>query len=69
MAATLALMNAPGFHFPADVAERAARLVAKWEEEDWNEDRAEPEDQPAAQQQQQASTSPTIGPASNNAKE
>ncbi|KAK7977892.1 hypothetical protein PG988_005382 [Apiospora saccharicola] len=70
VAATLALMNTPGFHFPAGVAERAARLVAKWEDEDWSEDRAEPEDQPAAQQQQASTPArATRGAASNNANE
>ncbi|KAK8107444.1 E3 ubiquitin-protein ligase UHRF1 [Apiospora kogelbergensis] len=38
VADTLALMNKPGFYFPADVAECAARLVAGWEDGDWNED-------------------------------
>ena len=71
VAATLALMNMPSFHFPADVAERAARLVAKWEDEDWSEDRAEPEDQSTGQQQQrpQASASSTSDAASNKVNE
>ncbi|KAK7920783.1 hypothetical protein PG985_008805 [Apiospora marii] len=72
VAATLALMNVPGFHFPADVAERAARLVAKWEEEDWSEDRAEADDQstgPPQPQPQQASAPSSRGATSNNANE
>ncbi|KAK7948588.1 YDG/SRA domain-containing protein [Apiospora aurea] len=62
VAATLALLNTPGFYFPADIAERAARLVAKWEDEDWSE----PEDQPVAQQQAPAPAPAVDGPASNN---
>ncbi|KAK8038867.1 hypothetical protein PG993_007278 [Apiospora rasikravindrae] len=65
VAATLALMNTPGFYFPVDIAERAARLVAKWEDEDWSE-----EDQPvAAQQQAPAPALAMNGAASNNANE
>ncbi|KAK8086664.1 hypothetical protein PG994_001638 [Apiospora phragmitis] len=62
VAASLALMNTPGFHFPANVAEHAARLVAKWEDQDWSEDITESEDQPVAQQQ-------ASNAASNNANE
>ncbi|KAK8094174.1 hypothetical protein PG997_000859 [Apiospora hydei] len=62
VAATLALLNTPGFYFPADIAERAARLVAKWEDEDWSE----PEDQPVTQQQAPAPAPAMNGTASNN---
>ncbi|KAK6824825.1 YDG/SRA domain-containing protein [Apiospora arundinis] len=61
VAETLALMNRPGFFFPPDIAERAARLIARWEDEDWSEDLPEV--------QEEISTSSTNGTASNNANE